>query len=124
MNIQTEYARNLNVYQLTTLADCGRPESSRGHGAQFLECVQADTIDAIERGELDERRVHEISDGAPSVYTHERWVEFVDLCAYQEDVREYVTDESNPTSMAGVALYLIAERLVRALAIECGVEID
>jgi hypothetical protein len=57
------------------------------------------------------------------IYTHERWQVFVDLQAYQEDVSEY-GDADDLTNAAGVALYMIAERLVHALATELSDALD
>ena len=61
---------------------------------------------------------HGVADDAPSIYTHQRWQEFVDLAAYLEDPSEYGIDLTDSERYAGVCLYMIAERLVRALVDE------
>jgi hypothetical protein len=58
--------------------------------------------------------VHEIADGIVPIYTHARWSVFVDLAAYTEEIGDYYTpsDSIDMTAAAGVALYLIAERVI------------
>lgn len=113
----TATARTAN--QLARLADCPSPDSPTSPGAHFLESV----ADSYQEAAADERydeddSPHEIADAAVPVYTHERWQTFVDLCAYQEDTTELGDDGSDLTQSAAIALYMIAERLVRALADE------
>lgn len=107
------------VWQLARLAECADPDTFESAGAKFLIHVEDAVAEALEADELDEDRIHEIADSAPDVYTFQRWLEFVDLAAWQEDLDDYVPDPSmsnDMSAMAGVALYMIAERLVRALA--------
>ncbi|MAS55575.1 MAG: hypothetical protein CMJ44_13310 [Pimelobacter sp.] len=51
------------------------------------------------------------------IYTGERWAVFTDLGAWHEDVAEY-TDCRDMTEVAGVALYLVAERLTVSIFAE------
>lgn len=75
-----------------------------------------DWPDHVERWADYSGGVHEIADGAPDVYTYTRWREFVDLGAWEEDPSELMGGEgSDLTGAAGVALYMIAERLAWAL---------
>lgn len=111
--------RNLDVWELAEYAGCGTPDNSDSAGASFLKMLKHEFVEALTNDEdsIDDDRIHEIADDAPHVYTHNRWLEFVDLCAYQEDVSEYVdAAQTNLTDIAGVALYLIARRLLEALA--------
>ena len=105
-------------YQLARLADCLEPDSPESPGAKFLERVADDYREAVEYGYDADESPHEIADNAVPVYTHARWETFTDLGAYQEDVTELGATGDDLTQCAAVALYMIAERLVRALADE------
>jgi hypothetical protein len=122
-----------NVYTLVDLAGCGTPDSSASIGAYFLTGVRDALVDMIGWGVehngltvsevaqeiLDGDGRHEIADAAPSIYTHKRWMEFVDLCAYKEDISEVAGDtEPDMNTGAEIALYMIADRLVSALCQE------
>jgi hypothetical protein len=115
----------LNAYSLASLADCATPDTQESPGAAFLLRVQDATREAVE--EIDDPedieremqdRAHEIADTAVPVYTHDCWQVFVDLGAYNEDASELGADASDLTTAAGVALYMIAERVVTALVTE------
>lgn len=106
---------------LATDADCASPDNAESAGAEFLVRVRDDTLDLLERDDDwhrdtidDDGSVHEIADGAPSIYTHTLWKQFVDLAAYFEDpeLGEWPDDLNK---VAGVALYQIAERLAWAI---------
>lgn len=105
------------------MADCGDPDSCESAGMDFLTSVRNATVEGIEDGTFDpadgdrdnyDGEVHTIADNAPSIYTHTKWRQFVDLCAYQEEPEsgEWGSDLDNAAS---VALYQIAERLVYAI---------
>lgn len=116
-----------NAYNLAAMAECGSPDSPDSAGAVFLTSVRDRVVELIEEcddwhdiatsdrlEDLDySGGVHSIADEAPDVYTYTRWSEFVDLQAYQEDVNELgeVDGDDLTRSVAGVALYMIAERL-------------
>lgn len=114
--------RELSAYALSDsdLADCGTPDTQDSPGAKLLTSVRDAVVEAIERGytTLDDAdydgTVAGIADQAPSIWTHEKWAQFLDLCAYQEEPEtgEWPTDLDNAAS---VALYQIAERLARQL---------
>lgn len=117
-----------NANSLSADAECAAPDALDSAGAKFLESVFDGVREALDyrlgdgqsvaeaiQDMEDSGATHEIADGAPCVYTHTRWMEFVDLCAYNEDVTELGDDGSDLTRSAGVALYIIADRLVRAL---------
>jgi hypothetical protein len=91
------------------------PDSIDSPGAKFLERVESNIIERRGEGSLDEDSIHELADSAVPIYTHERWQVFVDLGAYQEDVSEIGASSEDLTQCAAVALYLIADRLARAL---------
>lgn len=123
----------LNAYQLAGMADVTSPDSLESAGAHFLTHIRDDVAERLEWlasgdyadvtepaefvsiiRDLDDW-AYEIADGAPSIYTHEKFQQFFDLCAYQEDISELAPDETDMEKMAGIALYMIAERLVSAL---------
>lgn len=116
--------RQLTVWHLANSADCGTPDSETSAGALMLKSVAMAVADLIEEFDEDgaprdlDDRISEIADDAPDVYTHGRWVEFTDLAGYHEDPSEIVGDEHDMTKLAGVCLYIIAERLARELVNE------
>jgi hypothetical protein len=109
----------LNAYQLANMADCGTPDTLESPGARMLmnvrdavvEALKDETVDDIREGDI----AHELADRAPNIYTYQRWQEFVDLAAWQEDPEELGTGDSDMGAQAGVCLYLIASRLVWTL---------
>jgi len=123
MKYDTEEIKSFTAYRLANEADCSCPESSESAGATFLMGVRDATIEMleykpdVEPAELNyDGAISEIADGAPSCYNFTRWTEFVDLAAWQEDTDELAGDGGDMTDRAGVALYMIAERLAQTLA--------
>lgn len=112
--------RERTAYGLSCDADCGGADSPASAGAQFLMSVRDAVVEEIEANGVEgwEDRIFEIADNAPDVYTAKRWAEFVDLAAYNEDISEYGDCGDDLTKAAGVALYVIAERLATALFTE------
>jgi len=117
------------VWQLASMADCASPTAEDSAGGKFLRSVAdrtAEQIEAYREERTSEDRydysgeLAEIADGAPDVYTYQMWKEFVDLCAYREDPSELGADSSDMDQCARVCLYVIADRLVRALVDEAG----
>lgn len=117
-----------NAYELANAGEAYCPDGEGSAGAQWLVFLQtmADERWAYwaDEGELpdsvDDDRVndciHELADAHVPIYTGERWVIFTELGAYREDLAELgyetVTDM---TEAAGVALYIVAERVLRFL---------
>jgi len=120
----TQEIASLTVWDLQAFAECGSPDTESSAGALFLLAVKAAFIESMKEnnGAINDDNIHEIADGAPDVYTHRRWLEFVDLCAYQEDISEYVLTDTSMTDRAGIALYLIARRLLDQLIEAFGLE--
>lgn len=113
--------RDASAYMLAEMASCESPDSHGSPGAKFLDSIRDEVIRAIEDRRItlddfdDHGQSHSIADDAPSIYTHERWRQFIDLGAYNEEP-EY--DDAWPTDLnqaAAVALYQIADRLTREL---------
>lgn len=108
------------VWELARIAGVEYPDSAESVGAQWLETVAAvaadedwDSVHDMDQADL----IRELADGCVPVYTHLRMKVLVDLCAYTEDV----SDDSmygqplGMVALAGVALYRVAERLIREL---------
>ena len=106
------------------------PSAEGSPGANFLRRVESDafeladelatTVDEDRAGSYIDRadydgRLSEYADGAVPVYTHERWQVFTDLCAYDEDTDDLAGPDTDMTQRAGIALYMIAERLLCAI---------
>lgn len=115
--------RELTAYHLSNMADCASPDSLTSPGALMLESVRDSIVGNIEGGHItldnldDNGQLHEIADAAPSVYTHSKWSQFLDLCAYAEEPEsgEWPQDLDKT---ADIALYQIADRLAHVLAEE------
>ena len=133
MNAPTLLPERLTTYGLADLAGCAIPDrgddigrdyattdgGDPSPGALFLRRVEDDYREAVEAAgdvaDVDPDRFGEIAYSAVPTYTHERWQVFADLAAYEEDASELGADASDLTEAAGVALYMIAERLCHTL---------
>ncbi len=115
-----------SAYALSCDADSGSPDSLESEGALFLTRTRDHLIDNIEYLLGDDKTLaeaveeilddsHEIADGAPSIYTHTMWKQFVDLCAYNEDPTELGAEADDMGRCASTCLYIIADRLVHTL---------
>jgi hypothetical protein len=118
-------AKTYTTWQLAHLAEVTDPDAHDGigfenaepcegsPGARFLRSIAYSVEEAIEYG-TSEDTPHEIADSAVPIYTHEKWATFTDLAAYTEDIEDFgpITDLDQAAS---IALYMIAERLARAL---------
>jgi hypothetical protein len=114
--------REWSVFALadSDLADCGSPDNHESPGARLLIATRDAFLEYVATkpdatGEDVRDDVSDIAADLVSVYTHERWQQFADLAAYQEEPEsgEWPQDL---TAAAEVALYQIVERLVFALA--------
>lgn len=125
--------RGLNRAQLAHLAECGEPpHDSDGHKMLMhtrdglVELIEYELVDdsyletacdSGDAGELDyDGALHEIADGAPDIYTAAKWREFADLRGYDEDPSDLGFEGSDMGEGASICLFIIADRLVRALA--------
>ena len=136
MTTAADLLSDRNSYQLAKLAECASPDAPESPGGLFLSSVFNDVrerldysltdepdVSVIVRSWDDDGTINEIADNAPDVYTYTRWQEFTDLAAWDEYVSEF-GDVGSLTQTAGVALYMIAERLVRALLDEIADNVD
>lgn len=102
--------RDVGPYTLADLADCAGPDGETSPGAVLLLHVRDDTVEYYNQypdatdGEWGDARFT-IADQAPCVYTHNRWLEFIDLCAYNEDPTHLGGGGSDMTTDAGPALH-------------------
>jgi hypothetical protein len=110
--------RDYSAYALSDsdLADCGSPDTRESAGALLLTRTRdafLEFIDSNPEATADDIRedISTITGDMVSIYTHERWQQFVDLAAYQEESEtgEWPTDLNDT---AAAALYQIIERMV------------
>ena len=119
--------KDLNVYQLASMAGCMSPGEGRTQrrkewspGAELLADVLDGVVEAIRNGDVteddsnDSGQLYQIADSAIDHRTHVKWMSFVDIGAYREesDDGQWPTD---PDAMADAALSQIAIRLCDAL---------
>lgn len=109
-----QYLRNLSPYELASIADIATPSSKSSPGADFMESIQSVMMDYLS-SELEQVPINEAADASLNVYTYDIWLQFVDLCAYNEDIDDIAGDTMDMTQRASLALYLIAERLIDTL---------
>lgn len=102
------------AWALARDAECGDPRP-RSQGALFLTGVRDAVLDQFDTGRDVSDEAHDIADSAVNVYTHARWLGFVDLQAYNEDPTDLGFDGEDMNQGAAVCLYIIAERLVHVL---------
>lgn len=112
--------RDLSVYQLARLADCLDPDGLDSKGAEMLDSVRRDVIEAFQYdswGTYPTDAMQQIADSCVPVYNHERAVVFADLGAWQEDIDGQIApyDSVDMVHLMGVALYQICERLAQSL---------
>jgi len=115
-----EKKRSREVWQLARLAGVHEPDRS-SPGANFLRQVERafeDLSRELGSSVLDEDELLVLADDCVPVYTYERWQVFVDLCAWEVDISDYGYDADNMTTLAGIALYNVAESLLYALRLD------
>ncbi|MER6231765.1 hypothetical protein ABT169_21870 [Streptomyces sp. NPDC001616] len=117
-----EEIKQYGPHQLAQKADVASPDTLTSPGAIFLTDIRDAVIEALEEaGGVSERKHGEIADSAASVMTHEKWKQYVDLCAYREDLSDF--GEPTKGGIEGAvdtALFYIAHRLAGALVEEIG----
>ncbi|AFV51386.1 hypothetical protein FDG66_gp66 [Streptomyces phage phiCAM] len=118
-----------SAYSLASDADTLCPDSLESPGARLLSSVRDSVIEAVEwkvehdglslteaaEEVRDGDELGEIADGAPSVYTHQVWTEFLDLGGYNEDLEPHDLNVDDLNKIPGIALYHIAYRLASVL---------
>lgn len=134
---------DLSPYALADRLDVHSPDNKESAGVRFLERVQdyanecdTDALlesirDFVAKGnDPEEFTVNDLSDdlrdsmmewadSCVQIYTYQVWQEFVDLCLYQEDVRDLsLPEEGDLTKIAMTAEYVVAERGLGVLLAE------
>ena len=117
-----EHIKARSGYRLANDADVTGPDSLESPASKFLMDVRDAVVEWWEyhEGQPPEdpyEAAAEQTDACVSVYTHEFWLTFVDLCAYSEDIYGLGTPEDLETG-ARWAVHGIAERLFVTLAQE------
>lgn len=120
--------REMNYIRLSNqVADITGPDSETSEGARFVSLVrdalvealewkvENDDVDLAQAARIVREDSHELADAAVPVYTHNRWLTFADLAAWQVDVSEYASGDQDMTTLAGIALYEVARQLVDEL---------
>jgi hypothetical protein len=115
--------KEMNGNQLSGFAECYSPDTKEAR--KWLEAIRDDVVEAIEDRSIvygpqwsdDDGVARRIADDSVPIYTHPKWTIFTDLGAYNEDADDSPSGEwpSSLDDAAGIALYMIAERLVSAL---------
>jgi hypothetical protein len=132
LNDVLEEIKDYSVCVLADLAGCDRPDWD-SPGSRFLEWVRSEILERIKAANLGALTrldfeyssidwAFEIAEQAPSDYTTERWLQFVDLGAYLEAPEEEWPDDL--TDAAALALTIIAQRLIDTLLREIGDALD
>jgi hypothetical protein len=109
------------AFRLANEAGVSCPDNENSPGADFLLNVQEALIEALdngvgvdltdESGKLDDIIIN-VADEAPSIYTHQRFRELIDLAAYGEDLEELGTPERfDLHDTTGACLFIVARRL-------------
>ncbi len=101
------------IYTLARMAECYDPDSLTSPGGRWLQIVESAASDLADYDDQEDG-MHEVADSLVPIYAAEVWAVFVDLGAYQQDVDDYgpITDMEKG---AQIALYMIAETLLRAV---------
>lgn len=124
--------KGLNAYQLAGYAECGHPDSLESDGANMLTLVRDELVELMERNADehesledfaewlndsadDDGELHEIADGAPSIYNYTRMLQLTDLAAWQEDISHLTGGDEDMITLAGYALYEVARNLIAGL---------
>lgn len=134
-----EAVEQMPTWEIAEGSGCAVPDSSTSPGADFLDTVRVCTLDAIADvndddlltlGEALDDRFHEIADGSVDVGTYARWISFVDLMGWQEEIADLgeIDGDDLTNDVAGRALYVIGERAARWIvdyvADEIGTAVD
>jgi hypothetical protein len=105
------WLKSINAYYMASFIDIATPASLSSKGAEFLDGLRYYLLAWF--NENDEPvNVGQVAEYAVPIYTHDTWETFVDLCAYNEDIEDWVDESMDMNQRASMALYSIAERYV------------
>jgi hypothetical protein len=103
------------VYELSKMADVGDPDHSESPGGEWLTYIYESWENVRTQYDDVDRMITETADGSVPVGTHQRWLVYVDVCGYREDLTDYDLDPKDMNAICSLCLYVIAERLIAAL---------
>ena len=111
---KVEELKSLNAYQLADIAECGVPTNQNNDGAEYLNDIRDDILNAYIENTLDDYphdTLNEIIDSNMPIYTGQFWRVFTDLEAYNEDASDFGYDGADMTRLATGCLWVIGHRL-------------
>lgn len=111
--------RELTAFALAELAACSAPDTLDSPGANLLLWVRDEVLRLWEAFDgAPSARIYDelalVASKAPDQRSPQRWTEFVDLAAYNEEP-EYGYWPDDLTETAGTALEQVADRLAKRL---------
>jgi len=120
MSAKTEAIAGINDLSAQAIANLADGSLDGETAAPFYVGIRDSYVEALEdldgdESEVDDDRMHEIADGAPSVYTHNAMREALDTGAWAREV-ESPPDVPTMANLAAVALYELARDVLTALA--------
>lgn len=113
-----EELKALTAYSLAYMAECADPDTLDSIGAEYLKDIRNDVLETFENdawGTYFEDTIGQLVDSCVPVMNHDIAKAFVDLCAYREDVSDYVDFNGDMIKLMQMALYVIGDRLANAL---------
>jgi hypothetical protein len=124
-NDRAAQIRQYSPNGLAVLADCHNDNDAAD---EFLIGIRDAVIELTDEiGADDWQRlavenyagaIDELRDSAVSVYTWEKWQQFIGTRAWSEDLSDWMPDTTDLDKLAALALYSIAQRLAVALVAE------
>lgn len=108
------------VYELSVMASTMDPDGPDSPGGRFLSDCFESWEESRDQYEDADRMIWEIAESAVPVSDYSCWLTFTDLGAWREDLSDHDLSQSTSrdadlTSIARLALFLIAERLISSL---------
>jgi hypothetical protein len=114
------------VWELADKTDAMNPDSVTSAGAEWLINVSEAWADVRADYDDTETMIHETADGIVPVSNYDCWKVFTDLGAWQIDLSDYSPsiNVEDLTSVARLALYILAEQLITTLESELKEEVN
>ena len=106
------FLKDLSVFDMARITECGQPDSAASPGVDLFMNAQLALIDWLEFPDDEVVPVVELADAAVTPYTHPLWLQFVDLCGYDEELASEMALGSTMTQQAQYVLCTIAERFL------------
>ena len=105
------------VWELANMTDAMNPNTATSAGAKWLIDVHDAWADVRLSYDDTDLMIFETADGIVPVSNYDCWGVFTDLDAWQIDLSDYIVSVNvdDLTSVARLALYVIAEQLITAL---------